>query len=497
MNAHPHTAPASAPTPLQHLLAEHLARIERDPNDSLAWRNAARTMAEMGQIGDAVAAQEQALGLCPALADAWVELGIYKTRQGVKEEPESCFRQALRLNPDHLDARTRLGHRLLRSADLDGAGRAFAQVLTKAPDHASAVAGAALVLDRRGQIDSAWDLLTKATCTPTTELAAATATVARHVGQPQGALPIVKRCRRDAPRGDRALLLHAEGDLYDAAGDHERAWRAWSLANRDRALAFDVEAHQRSIQGIVARTSTLPDATGPRSDRPVFVVGMPRSGTTLVESILAAHPSVHGAGELEAIRELAVALPRHVGRGRTYFDVLDALPAWAPAVGKAYLDHLKTIAPPSALRVVDKMPNNALHIALIASCLPGAHIVWCVRDDDDVALSCFRQALGAGLPWATSLAGIRAWQQGLHDLHAHWTTLAPRQIHTLRYEDLVADPEGEVRRLTAHIGLPYDGRLLDFHRSGRAVATASWDQVREPIHGRNVGSSSPYRDFLR
>jgi tetratricopeptide (TPR) repeat protein len=485
-----------SPAPLQRLLAEQLARLDTDPSDVSAWRGAARAMAEMGQLADAVQAQRQVVALRPAFADGWVELGMYTARQGVRDEPEACFRRALAQDPSHHDARARLGHTLLRSARLDEAGQAFAHVLEHQPRSATAVAGAALVLDRRGHPKEAWTLLQRASCHPTTELALATATVARHVGLPERALPMVRKQRRQAGPHDRALLLHAEGELYDAAGDLARAWRAWSLANRDRALGFDPATHLRSIDAIVARTGRPPVATGPADERPVFVVGMPRSGTTLVESILAAHPDVHGAGELEAIRDLAVALPQQLGRGPTYYDVLDALPAWAPAIGRTYLEHVATLAPEEARRVVDKMPNNALHLALIAAALPAARVVWCERNDDDVALSCFRQPLGAGLPWATSIEGIRAWQAGLRTLKAHWEAVLPTPIHTVRYEDLVADPQREARRLADHLGLPYDPAMLAFHRSGRAIATSSWDQVREPIHARSVGRARRYRPFM-
>ncbi len=496
MTAAPASLITPSPTPLQRLLTEQLARLDADPTDVTAWRAAARAMAEMGQVADAVQAQSRVVALRPGFADGWVELGVYKARLGVRNDPEACYRRALQIDPHQHDARARLGHTLLRRAELDEAGEAFAEVLEHQPRSATAVAGAALVLDRRGHAKEAWTLLQRTRCTPTTEIALATATVAQHVGMPERALPLVRKVRRRAGTHDRAMLLHAEGELYDAAGDAKRAWRAWSLGNRDRGLTFDVTAHERTIAAIVDRTRNPPAATGPADERPVFVVGMPRSGTTLVESILAAHPAVHGAGELEAIRDLAVALPQQLGRGQTYFDVLDALPEWAHTIGRTYLEHIAALAPEGTRRIVDKMPNNALHMLLIASALPAARVVWCERNDDDVALSCFRQPLGAGLSWATSIDGIRAWQAGLRTLKAHWEAVLPTPIHTVRYEDLVEEPEREARRLADHLGLPYAPSMLDFHGSGRAVATASWDQVREPVHTRSVGRAQRYAAFL-
>ncbi len=497
MTTAPAMAQSSVVNPLQRVLTEQLARLDADPGDVGAWRLAAKALSEMGQHVEAIDAQRKAVDLAPHVADAWVELGIYASRRGVRDDPAICFRKAVELDPDHHDARVRLGMTLMHDAELDEAGACFAHVLQRYPNHTGAVAGAAMVLDRKGHPREAWTLLQRTRCHPNQALAIATSIVARHVGLPEQALPVVRKQRRQCALADRSMLLHEEGELYAASGDPERAWRAWSLANRDRGLTFDAEAHRRTIRAMIARTPSLPVPTGPSDERPVFVVGMPRSGTTLVESLLAAHSAVHGAGELEALRDLAVALPQHVGRGTTYFDVLDALPEWAPAVGRAYLEHVIALAPEGSRRIVDKMPNNALHLALVGTCLPGARIVWCERDDDDVALSCYRQALPSGLPWATSMEGIRAWQEGLHQLKAHWEEVLPQPIHTVRYEALVADPEAEVRRLCEYLGLAFEPSMLDFHRSGRAIATASWDQVREPIHARSVGRSKPFARFLR
>jgi hypothetical protein len=142
------------------------------------------------------------------------------------------------------------------------------------------------------------------------------------------------------------------------------------------------------------------------------------------------------------------------------------------------------------------MPNNALHLALVGVALPGARIIWCERDDDDVALSCFQQTLSPGLSWATTIEGIRCWQRGLRALKAHWEATLSQPILTVRYEDLVAEPEAQARRIADFLGLPFDPAMLDFGGARRHVATASYDQIHEPIHARRVGRAAPYRAFL-
>jgi len=484
------------PATPQEQLARHLDRLTANPDDAQAWQAAARVMIGMGQVDDAVGAQRKAVSLRPKDPETWLHLGGYLSVRGVRNEPEACYRQALALDPLHTEARARLGLLRLHAADLDEAEACFAAALRQDRHHSSATAGAALVLDRRGKAAEAWELLQRSKAAPSVALALATATVARHHRVPAKALPVVVARRRDARGNDLAMLLHAEGDLHDALGDPAEAWRAWSLANRARNLPFDIAAHDRAIEAIVSLTRTPSAPTGPPDPRPVFIVGMPRSGTTLVETMLDALPGVFGAGELETLRDLAVSIPRRTGVGRTYLEHIPALGEWGPTIGAAYLEHLDRIAP-GATRVLDKMPNNALHLALVGVSLPGARVLWCERDDDDVALSCFQQSLSPGLAWATSIPAIRCWQRGLRRLKAHWEKTLPNPILTVRYEDVVAEPEAQARRLAEFLGLPYDPAMLEFHTRRRQVATASFDQVTEKIHTGRVGRAEAYRTLIR
>lgn len=486
------------PSPLQVVLTAQLGRLENDPNDIDAWKKAAATMAEMGHVTDAVEAQRRAVALLPADANVAVDLGRLLSLQGARDEPEKWYRHALKLDPFHLDARIRLGSARLHAADLDEAGDCFAEVLRLDPSDQSGIAGVALVLDRKGNSAEAWRLLqgTKHAGRPCTRLAMAFATVGKHVGHADIAVDVVRKAVRRAPQADRPLLLHAQGDLQDALGNHTWAWRSWTQANEARRLRFDATRHSQAIDSLIEVSSQLPAPNGPHDERPVFVVGMPRTGTTLLESMLDAHPDVAGVGELETVRDLAVAIPRWAGRGQSYLELIDDIATWTPRVGKAYLDHIDRLAP-GAQRVVDKMPNNALHLGLIGMALPKARIIWCERDSDDVALSCFQQSFGAGLPWATSLQGIRAWQRGLERLRVHWESVLDQPILRLRYEDMVSEPEVQARRVAEYLDIEFVPEMLDFHTRRRNVKTASWDQVDKALHRGRVGRSAPYLPWLQ
>jgi len=482
--------------PAQEALARELRRLEDDPRDAMAWSDAAQAMLALGQRDDAIHALRQAASLRsdPRL---FVQLGSLLSAQGTRDEPEAWFRRAVKADPTYLEGWLLLGYVRLADADTDEAGTCFATALELDPHNGDAAAGGAEVLDRRGRSGDAWRLVQEAVSRrwSSARLGMAAATVGSHTGHEEEALVIVRQSLRRARPQEALLLRHAQGDLNDRLGRHQAAWTSWEKANAARELTFDPERHLAGIDAVIAATQTLPEPTGPADERPVFVVGMPRSGTTLVERMLASHPAIHGVGELETLRDVSVALARQCG-GKSWLHAAGELDLWSPVVGRTYLSALDRLRPGDAARIVDKMPNNALHLGLAATALPHARFVWCVRDDDDVALSCFSKALSGGLPWAASMAGIRAWQEGLRRLHAHWSQVMRQPILTLRYEDLVSDPEAQTKRLLEHVGLPWDPAVLQFHEHAEGVKTSSWDQVRQPLHRRAVNRAAPYRPFM-
>jgi len=492
-----HTAIATPPPSAhQQALSQYLQRLQDDPTDGKAWIHAARVMIQMGAKKDAIEALRQGITLLPTDPDLLCELAVTLDQASVRKEPEALYRRALQAAPGHIGARVRLGMLRLSAADLDEAGQCFIEVLRRDPTHSAATAGAAQVLNRRGHIEDAWSLLTQSPARPSIPLAMAFATVARHGGDPSQALKIVKRQQRRAKGHDRAMLLFAEGDLYDRMGDPRRAWLAWTAANQSQGLSFNRDGHRRSIDTLIRVVRDLPASTGPTDDRPVFVVGMPRSGTTLTETLLDAHPRATGVGELENIRDLAVSVPRRCGSAKpTYLHHLAELPQLAPALGADYLAALDTLAP-GAKRVIDKMPNNALHLGFIGAILPGARVIWCERNPDDIALSCFQKPMSAGLPWTTSVGAIRCWQQGLERLLEHYETTLAIPILRSRYEDLVTEPEAATRRLADFVGLDFDPAMLRFHEKRRQVATHSWDQVNQAVHTGRINRSAKYAEYM-
>lgn len=313
-------------------------------------------------------------------------------------------------------------------------------------------------------------------------------------------------CRRE--RDPQALAgLHAtltrvaerEGDFL-AAARHAGIANTLSAALPGPGGRYDPAAHRRQIQTTIeqwtqARLASLRQS-GAADPRPVFVIGLPRSGTTLLERMLAAHPAIIGVGE----QPLAIASLRRALLA-TGSDAAMPSPA---ATGDAARWHLQALEErarrlglnPSAPRIVDKMPDNYLLVGWLHAAFPHAAIVHCLRDPRDVAISCWTTQF-AGVPWATSLDHIAGRIEQHRLLMGHWRRVLGGTFFELRHEDLIAAPEAQLRRLLTNLRLDWDASVMDYARHTGFVASASRQQVREPLHMRSVGRWRHYEAALQ
>jgi hypothetical protein len=306
----------------------------------------------------------------------------------------------------------------------------------------------------------------------------------------------------DLTTDDRTELRFALAKACGDAGDAVGSFRHLLEGNRLKRLTitYDETALFALFDRIRAvftadRMAAPPTVALGDTARPIFVVGMPRSGTTLVEQILASHPAVFGAGELTDLPTLAAELGRH---GPPFPDVVTVLPADRLArLGEAYCQRLRACAP-AARHVVDKLPANFQLIGLIRLALPGARVIHIERDPIDTCLSCFARLFTGPQLYAYDLTELGHYFRAYQSLMAHWRRVLPAGILLeVRYEDLVDDIEGNARRILAHCGLPWDPGCLAFHRSERTVRTASAAQVRQPLYRHAVGRWHVYGDLAR
>jgi tetratricopeptide (TPR) repeat protein len=307
--------------------------------------------------------------------------------------------------------------------------------------------------------------------------------------------------RADVEPAGRQNLLYALGKAYDRIGDYDAAFAAHREANEIDKPRFDRHAFAALFDRLISvfssqRLVTLPRSSG-ASRVPVFVAGMPRSGTTLIEQVMAAHPDGFGAGELPHLDRLATAIAGEIGSARPYpACVLDLDVATADRLADAYVGALEALGG-GAHRVVNKSLTNYQHAGLIRLLWPAAAIVFTRRSALDTAVSCYLNPMNARAhPWTKDLRDIGFVCRQHDRLLEHWREVIGDAALHVEYERLVAEPEAHVRRIIDFAGLPWDDRCLRFHESGRAVMTPSYDQVNRPVYDTSIGRWRRYEKHL-
>ena len=391
---------------------------------------------------------------------------------------------------------------------LEDAAALYERILARDPGDLAALADRADLLESLKRHDEAKDLIEPPARARSLHpaLAETYARVARADKRQPDALAHLAQvfdANPTLPNAVAARLRFLEGQLHEDLGRYDEAFAAYTAGNRLTGLRFDPAAFERQvsriIQSFTAETIERLRVHGSESERPVLVVGMPRSGTSLAEEIMAAHPEVFGAGELPRLLRLAEALPRHAGR-----QAPDALapapprPADFPEgindldatriarLASNYLDYLDEFAGPTPRRVVDKLPVNFLHLGLFAILFPKGRIVHCTRHPLDTCMSCFSTMLIEPFAWGGSLEHLAVAYGQYRRLMDHWRSVVGSQLMDLSYEAMVADQEALSRQLIAFIGLEWNDACLRFFESRRGVRTPSRDQVRKPIYATSI-----------
>jgi hypothetical protein len=267
-----------------------------------------------------------------------------------------------------------------------------------------------------------------------------------------------------------------------------------------RNMAYDPAEHERFVSGLIAAYDaalfTRLAGAGLDTRRPVFIVGLPRSGTTLIEQILASHSQFHGAGELTLARQDFQAIPELLGREEAPVACVAGLTSEVVrSLAEWHDEQLRALDGGRAARIGDKMPDNYIHLGLLAMLFPNAVFFHCRRDPRDVAVSCWMTGFRS-VRWTNDARHIAARMHQYERLMNHWRAVLPAVIHEVDYEQTVDDLEGVARRLLAACGLDWEPACLDFHRTKRPVRTASFNQVRQPVYRGSVGRWKNYETEL-
>ena len=446
--------------------------LETDPADAEAHAQHGRFLSQLHRDREAVAAAERALALAPTAAVTLDTIGVVLSRAGLHERAVACFEQAVTAEPSRASLHFNLASSLKFLGRFDEAEASYEACLGLEP--------------RYWRAHSALSQLRRQTAG------------SNHLGRLEalladGGLDVDAELhlRHALAKELEDLGRYADAFVQLAAGKARRRATLGYAFERDREL-FDAVA--RLFPEPIA-----PPAAGAPADAPIFVVGMPRTGTTLVERILASHSQVASAGESQ---NFGVLLKRAAGtpspRVLDVETIARSMSVDLPAVGRAYVE--RTRPDGDRPRFVDKMPLNFFYLGHLARALPGARMVVVRRHPLDTCLSNFRQLFALGMSYydyAHDLLDTGRYYLAFDRLVAHWQRVLPGRIHELAYEQLVADAPGETARLLRYCGLDWEDACLAFERNPAAVATASAVQVREPMHARAVGRWRCYERELQ
>jgi tetratricopeptide (TPR) repeat protein len=481
-----------------------LARaVELAPDAAEPLQTFAHLLHSLGRYQQAVRGYRKLVELRPDDPAAHTSLGTSLHMLGDLNSARDCYLRALKLNPDYAQAHSNLGTAYQSLRDVDSADACFRRALSLTPGHQDALAGLAANLDRRGRYAEGWALLEHGfdPLRSGLELVITGAQLQRHLGDNERAAEILNAAleRPDLNDAARQRLHFNLGHALNAAADYAQAFEHYRHGNKLKPVKFSGREYRDDVTRLLQVYAAENRAGLPRADsedeRPVFVLGMPRSGTSLVEQILACHAQIAGAGELLDLSRLAISLGQ-ADRLRFPDSAAKANREALENVAREYSACLSSVDD-AALRVVDKTPANHLFLGFVEQLFPKAHVIHCVRHPLDTALSCyFQNFAGQGIPFSYRLEDIVTYYNGYLEVMEHWRRHTNLAFHEVVYEELVSDQEAISRQLVEFLGLEWDPACLRFHESGRLVATASHAQVRRPIYQTSAGRYRHYQEWI-
>ena len=480
--------------------------LAAQPDDPDTLLNLGHALAARARHAEALDHYRRAAAVQPALAAAHFHAGdaLWRLKRGA--EAEASYRAALRLDPALAAAHYGLGNILFERGEADRALAAFRAALEGWPHSAAVHTSIGTCLQLDGRFDDALACFERALALDPHHAEAHVRLVALSPARADdGRTREIEAllARDDLEPKDRTRLTFALAKCYDDRGAYDAAFGHYRRANGRVAAGhdFDIAAEHAFTDRLLASFdaayfTAAPAQAGSPSELPVFIVGMPRSGTTLVEQILASHPQVHTGGERTDMVDLVAALPALVGSGEGFPESAARIDgALARRLAARYLDAVRARAG-DALRITDKLTGNYLHLGLIWRLFPGARVIHCVRDPLDTCLSCYFQDFITGHPYAYDLTDLGRYYRGYERVMAHWEAVLPLARLTVRYEELVGAIEPTARAMLEFCALDWDPRCLAFHETERTVRTASLWQVRQPLYATSVGRWRHYERHL-
>jgi tetratricopeptide (TPR) repeat protein len=439
------------------------------PKEPMYLNNLGNALILTGSHDEAARHLQRALKANPNFADAWANLGKCFRQAGATEDARRCYEKALAIQPGFTRARAGLAEAAAELGRFEEAEKAFAEILRKEPSNVEALCGMAMVRSYPP-------------------------------GDPLAARIRDALVRQGLSEDDRTSLHHALAKILNDAGDHDGAMEEFARGKACRSQRFDLAHHKAAYDALTRSFS--PDffrarqGFGSPDERPVFIVGMPRSGTTLTEQVLASHPQAEGLGELRDMRMIAAGLGFGSADPLAFSRRVEALTADdCSALARRYQEAYAR-APATALRLIDKSPHNFELLGLITLLFPKARIIHCRRDPMDTCVAAYMQNFSLSHAYNLDLATLGTYYRHYEGLMQHWSQCLPLALLDHPYEAMVQDFEAAARRLVAHAGLPWDEACLNYAGQERQVRTPSRWQVRQPIYASSIGRWKRYERHL-
>jgi len=481
------------------------------PDDAVTLSNLGVALLDQGKYERAVAVLEEAIRLRPAFSEAYGNLGTALKCLDRPQEALAVLDQAIRLNPNNADAANTAGIIVQRERNLERAIAYYQHALCVRPDYADAMNNLATAYKEKGDLDQAVAYY-RETLRIKPDHVLAYYNLSEFAAEEKFQFqPTDIQWMRTYIANEqmsplwRSVVGFALGAVLDVQGAYDEAFRYYERANelrrtwlRANKRGFDTQRHCNLVSEVIATFDAAYfkrfQGWGTDTERPIFILGMARSGTTLVGHILASHPAVFGAEELGEVPRLMAEMTGTGAGSDLAMPVPFPNPAVAADMATRYLQRIAEIAG-GAARVTDKTLENFVYLGLLATLFPRARVIYCRRDPRDVCLSCYFHNF-QGVDYSWYLKDIAVYYRQYERLMSHWADVLPLPIHEVHYEDLIADQEDVTRNLLTYCGLDWDERCLTFYNTRRAVQTASTIQVRKPLSTKSIGRWKNYRAHL-
>jgi tetratricopeptide (TPR) repeat protein len=486
--------------------AEHLYRriLRHNPRNVDAMRLLGLIALQAGRDGEAESLLERAISLAPDFLAAILDLGRLRKEQDRYGDALECFDRAIALDARNAQAHYLRGATLAPAAFTCEAIDAYQRCLELRPGHIGALIGLGHLLKAVGRYDEA--VASYAECIRQRPDLGETYWSLANLKTYRFDDATVTEMERRAAGGGLTLqsevnFLFALGKAWEDRAEFDRAWHYYSTGNsKQRAdVAYDPVQNEsmndRLLKIFSADFLRAHQGVGLADPAPIFIMGLPRSGSTLLEQILASHSQVEGTSELPYLGRVATWLNRNRADGINYPEaVCELRPEDFATLGADYLSYARMHRRTGTPRFIDKMPNNFPNIGFLSLILPDARIIDARRHPLDACLSCYRQLFAKGQTFTYDLTEIGEYYLQYQRMMDHWHRVLPGRVLTVQYEEVVTDFEAQVRRLLEFCGLPWEDACLRFHESDRPVRTPSSEQVRQPIYDRSIGH---WRNYAR